>query len=157
MAREHWMVCRRPVSSPSDWVLAIGTGTPLTWDFTDGGSTCAKWAGDALREALRQSVSIDVSITGGDPVAAMADPDEVAAGRPLMLICRETRTDLSRWVLLNMDPSGEFRVGRVAVGKGLTKLINDVIGSIGDDPADKSMIWLRPDWFSTDILDAKAA
>ena len=158
MTREHWLVCPHIEPGGMDWMLAVGTGSPLNWKIGSGRSTRKKWAGEALRAAVLQGVGIDVTISDGDPLKLMADPDYLTANSGLSLVCREYRNDRARWVLLNMNGNGEFTVGRVVVGAGIERLFDELITASGGHASEACAIWLRSDWCATDILQqAKAA
>lgn len=157
MAGEHWIVIKQPEPNHVGWAMAIGTGKPNSWQFVPGSTGKSVWAAEALRAAIKQAVSIDLTISPANPKSVMADPDYVASDHSLTLLCRETKTDRNRWALLTLDSSGEFRLGRIAVGRAIDTLLEEIIGAVDDSPFDRSVILLRPDWFSTDILPAAVA
>ena len=157
MALEHWLVSRQIEPSGTDWMLSIGTGSPLSWDVGSGRSSRAKWTADALRAAVMQSVGIDVTISNADPKALMADPDLLPASAALSLICRETRAERGRWALLNLLADGNFSVAGIAVNGGIAKMIDEMIDAAKGDVQGDHTIWLRPCWFAEDIISPAMA
>ncbi len=157
MASEHWLVARNPEPDALGYVLMMKAGTAAKWTVLPGGAPKSRWAKEALTAAVKQGIAIDVTINPGIPRAVMADPEAIGADQDLTLICRESSRDHNRWSLLTMSDAGEFRAIKTVVGVGIERLLEELSTSINDSPFDKSVFWLRPDWFSTDLLPAVAA
>ena len=157
MASEHWLVARNPEPDALGYVLMMKSGIRDDWTVLPGGAPKSRWAKEALSAAVKQGVAIDVTVNPGNPQAVMADPESIEADQDVTLICRENSRAPDRWSLLAMGASGEFKLLRTVVGIGIGRLIEELSTTFDDSPLDRSVFWLRPDWFSTDLLPAVAA
>ena len=157
MAVEHWLVTKNPEPDALGYVLMMKASSQDDWTILPGGAPKSRWAKEALSAAVNQGISIDVTVNPGIPRAVMADPESIEADQDVTLICRENSRDPDRWSLLAMGTSGEFKLLRTVVGIGIERLIEELSTTFDDSPLDRSVFWLRPDWFSTDLLPAVAA